>query len=248
MRKNAHARVSAWADGAVRAMVGDCAPVGALSFTATLVPRGPAAAVVLDDQQVQAVGEGAKRFPVLATVNGYTFATTVTRMRGEFLLGLSRAVREAAGVQAGDTVTVRLELDMQERVVDVPQDLDRALARDPEARAAFDAMAYTHRKEFARWVAEAKREDTRRAPRGQGARDDPHAPDPELNEAAPAEDAPRGATPIVQGSQSAQAPWRTTSCSETVSATRCETWRMVRSSSSSVNGVSAPQRSQTRWW
>jgi hypothetical protein len=71
--------------------------VGSVAFTATLVPRGPAAAVVLDDQQVATIGEGAKRFPVSATVNGYTFTTTVTPMRGEFLLGLSRAVREAAG-------------------------------------------------------------------------------------------------------------------------------------------------------
>lgn len=78
--------------------------MGALSFTAALVPRGPAAAVVLDDDQVQTVGEGARRFPVRATVNGFTFSTTVTRMRGEFLLGLGRAVREAAGAQAGDTV------------------------------------------------------------------------------------------------------------------------------------------------
>jgi hypothetical protein len=64
-------------------------------LTATLVPRGPAAAVVLDGEHVAAVGEGAKRFPVVATVNRYTWRTTVTRMRGEFLLGLNRAVRHA---------------------------------------------------------------------------------------------------------------------------------------------------------
>jgi hypothetical protein len=39
-----------------------------------LRPRGPAAAVVLDDDQVATVGEGTKRFPVVATVNGYTLA------------------------------------------------------------------------------------------------------------------------------------------------------------------------------
>ncbi|HXR28337.1 MAG TPA: YdeI/OmpD-associated family protein [Solirubrobacteraceae bacterium] len=126
-----------------------------------MVPRGPAAAIVLSEDQVAAVGEGAKRFPVTATVNGYAFATTVTRMRGEFLLGLSRAVREAAGAQAGDTVTVQLALDTEERTVEVPPALDAALAGDPRTRAAFDALAFTHRKEFARWVAEAKREETR---------------------------------------------------------------------------------------
>jgi hypothetical protein len=75
--------------------------MGSLSLTATLLSRGPAAAVVLDDEQIAAVGEGAKRFPVLATVDGYSWRTTITRMRGEFLLGLSREVRNAAGVEAG---------------------------------------------------------------------------------------------------------------------------------------------------
>jgi uncharacterized protein DUF1905 len=62
-----------------------------------LEPRGPAAAVVLDDAQVAAVGEGARRFPVVATVNGYTWRTSVARMGGEFLLGLSKEVRQGAG-------------------------------------------------------------------------------------------------------------------------------------------------------
>lgn len=135
--------------------------MGALTFKTTLQKRGPAAAVVLDDEQVRVVGEGAKRFPVSATVNGYTWRTSVARMRGEFLVGCNREVREGAGVQAGDTVEVTLELDTAPREVDVPEALAEALERDADAKAAFDRLAFTHRKEYARWVAEAKREETR---------------------------------------------------------------------------------------
>lgn len=135
--------------------------VGSVRLTATLVPRGAAAAVVLDDGHVALVGEGAKRFPVVATVNGYTWRTTVTRMRGEFLLGLNRAVRQEAGVGAGDTVEVELELDTGPREVEVPEALAAALAGDPDAREAFERLAYTHRKEYARWIDQAKRDDTR---------------------------------------------------------------------------------------
>lgn len=135
--------------------------VGSLTLTAELQPRGPAAAFVLDDEQVAIVGEGAKRFPARAEINGVTLRTTVTKMRGEYLFGLSRAAREQAGVQAGDTVTFTLELDSEPRTVEVPEALAAALAADPTTQAAFDALAYTHRKEFARWVAEAKRDDTR---------------------------------------------------------------------------------------
>jgi bacteriocin resistance YdeI/OmpD-like protein/uncharacterized protein DUF1905 len=137
------------------------ARMGTVKLEGELVARGPAAAFILDDEQVAAVGEGAKRFPVVATVNGYTWRTSVARMRGEFMVGLNREVREGAGVQAGDTVTLELALDTQPRTVDVPPALAEALDADPEARASFEGMAFTHRKEFARWIDEAKREETR---------------------------------------------------------------------------------------
>jgi hypothetical protein len=135
--------------------------MGKVHFTTRLEPRGPAAAVVLDDAQVAAVGEGPKRFPVVATVNGYTWRTTVARMGGEFLVGLSREVRQGAGVQAGDEIAVTIELDTAPRDVEVPEALEAALANDPLAKAAFAGMAVTHRKEYARWIAEAKRDETR---------------------------------------------------------------------------------------
>ena len=135
--------------------------MGELRFKAQLQPRGPAAAVVLDDAQVGVIGEGAKRFPVVATVNGYTWRTSVARMGGEFLLGLNQAVRRAAGVHSGDEVDVTVGLDVAPRQVEVPEALAAALATDPQAEASFKGMAFTHRKEYARWVAEAKREATR---------------------------------------------------------------------------------------
>ena len=135
--------------------------MGVLRFTTQLQPRGNASAVVLDDDQVAVVGEGAKRFPVVATVNGYTWRTSVTRMKGEFLLGLSREVRDGTGAQIGDEVEVTVELDQAPREVEVPGALAAALAADPDASATFDRLAFTHRKEYARWVAEAKRDETR---------------------------------------------------------------------------------------
>lgn len=135
--------------------------MGSLQLTTTLEPRGPAAAVILDDDQVAAIGEGPKRFPVRATINGYTWRTTVTRMRGENMLGLNREVRTGAGVEAGDSVEVLIELDTEPREVEVPGALADALAQDPVAKDAFEGMSFTHRKEYARWIDEAKRDETR---------------------------------------------------------------------------------------
>ena len=80
-------------------------------------------------------------------------------MGGAFYVPLAAEHREAAGVAAGQEVDVRIELDSAPRETPLPDDLDAAL--DDESRTFFHALAYTHRKEWVRWVEEAKRPETR---------------------------------------------------------------------------------------
>src|SRR3954452_4056575 len=114
--------------------------MGSLRLTTKLQARGPAAAVVLDEEQVAAIGEGAKRFPGAATIGDYTWRTTVTRMGGEFLLGMNKDVRKGAGVEACDTVAGVVGLDEAPRDVVVPAALLSALADDPVAKERYDAL------------------------------------------------------------------------------------------------------------
>jgi hypothetical protein len=132
-----------------------------LTLTMTLEQRGAAGAFLLSDEQVAAVGGGRRAFPVRVTVNGVTLSLRLARMGGENLIGLARAAREQAEVSIGSAYQVQIAADEVERTVEVPEDLAAALAADADARTAFDALAYSHRKEFARWVGEAKREATR---------------------------------------------------------------------------------------
>ena len=105
---------------------------------------------------------GRARAPVRATVDGFTFRTTVAAYGGRFYLGLNREVRQSAGVDAGDRVTVELELDDEPRVVEVPDDFRAELDADGDLRASFERLSYTHRREYVRWIEEARREETRR--------------------------------------------------------------------------------------
>ena len=77
------------------------------------------------------------------------------------MLPLSAEHREAAGVTAGDQVEVTIELDLEPRTVEVPDDLAAALSQAPGARAAFYALSYSTRKEYARQVESAKAQETR---------------------------------------------------------------------------------------
>jgi hypothetical protein len=132
-----------------------------LTLTLTLEPRGPAGAFLLSDEQVAAVGGGRRAFPVRVSVNSVTLPLRLARMGGENMIGLARAAREQAGVSIGSAYQVQIVADESERAVEVPQELSVALAGDAEARATFEALAYSHRKEFVRWVSEAKRDATR---------------------------------------------------------------------------------------
>lgn len=102
---------------------------------------------------------GEARPPVRGNLNGFQFRGRIAKYGGEYMLGFRREIREGASVEAGDTVDVEIELDTEPRTVALPDDLAAAL--DEEARATFDRMAYTHRREYVEWITEAKRPETR---------------------------------------------------------------------------------------
>jgi hypothetical protein len=133
--------------------------MGTRRFEGTLERHGSGTVVVVPFDLKEEFGSG--RPPVRATVNGHTFRTTLFTMGGRPLLGLNREVREAAGVDAGAQVSVTLERDKEPRSVAVPPDLAVALDRDLAVRNTFNGLSYTHRKEYVRWIEEAKREETR---------------------------------------------------------------------------------------
>ena len=112
------------------------------------------------DDVVVSLGAG-KRPPVVVTVGGHSYRTTVAPMGGAFWVPLSAEHREAAGVAVGDEVDVVVELDTAPRETPLPGDLDAAL--DDAARAHFHGLAPSHRKEWVRWVEEAKKPETRAA-------------------------------------------------------------------------------------
>ena len=132
-----------------------------MEFRTTVVLGGKTATgLQVPDDVVEALGAG-KRPPVVVTVGGYTYRTTVAPMGGAYWVPLAAEHREAAGVAAGEEVDVAIELDTAPREVPVPDDLAAAL--DEPARSHFDALAHSHRKEWVRWVEEAKKPETRAA-------------------------------------------------------------------------------------
>lgn len=129
------------------------------SFTTTLLRNGRNVGIEVPDEVVESFGAG-KRVPVIVTINGYSYPSTIAVMGGQYLLPLAAAHRGAAGVAGGETHEVTLTHDTSARDTPVPDDLAEALDA-AGALARFDALAPSHRKEHVRSVTEAKAEATR---------------------------------------------------------------------------------------
>jgi bifunctional DNA-binding transcriptional regulator/antitoxin component of YhaV-PrlF toxin-antitoxin module len=103
---------------------------------------------------------GAKRVPVKVSVNGAEYRSTVVRMGGKYMMIVPKIFRDAAGIKAGDKITVIMERDTEKRTVEIPKDLSDAI-RKAKLTDAFSKLSYTHQKEYVNAVNEAKKEETR---------------------------------------------------------------------------------------
>jgi hypothetical protein len=121
---------------------------------------GNTAGFEIPDEVVEEL-DGGRRPKVVVTVGKHTWRSSIANMGGTFMLGVSMANREAAGVSAGETLDVDIELDSAPREVDVPDDLVAELTRDAAAAAAWETWSFTRQKEAARSLIEAKKPETR---------------------------------------------------------------------------------------
>jgi hypothetical protein len=76
-------------------------------------------------------------------------------------LGLTQEIRQKLGKTFGARVSVKLWEDKEERTVEIPEDVAQIFAENPKAFEVYKKMSYTHRKEYMRWISEAKKTETR---------------------------------------------------------------------------------------
>ncbi|WP_182914260.1 YdeI/OmpD-associated family protein [Paenibacillus sp. 1011MAR3C5] len=109
---------------------------------------------------VESLGKG-KKPPVVVTISGYSYRSTVAVMGGKFMLPLNSDNRQQAGVAAGDIVEVELALDTEPREIVVPEDLAAALAQEETAAAFFAGLSYSNKNRIVYQIEQAKTAETR---------------------------------------------------------------------------------------
>lgn len=129
------------------------------TFKTTLLREGGMSCIPIPFDPMTAFGKA--RAPVKVTINGYTFRSTIAAMGGPPFVPFRRSRREAAGLEGTETLRVRVDLDTEPRVVTPPSDLVKALKASPPAWDRWREMSYTHQREYAEAIEEAKKPETR---------------------------------------------------------------------------------------
>ncbi|WLF68613.1 YdeI/OmpD-associated family protein [Clostridium septicum] len=105
---------------------------------------------------------GAKTVKVKVTFDGVEYRGSIVKMGGGcHIIGVTKEIRGKINKDFGDMVLVTVEKDEEERVVQVPEDLELELARDKEINDTWNSMSFLNRKKYVNWIVSAKREETR---------------------------------------------------------------------------------------
>ena len=129
------------------------------TFTTTIVRDGSMCFIPLTFDPKSVFGK--VRAPVKVTLNGYTYRSTIAAMGGPPCIPLRRSNREAAGLEGGETIDIRLELDTEKREVKPPADFVKAMKAAPPAWARWRTLSYSHQREHVEAVDGAKKPETR---------------------------------------------------------------------------------------
>ncbi len=101
------------------------------------------------------------RVPVKGTINGFPFRSSLMNMGDGHMMAVNADLRAGGKCKAGDRVKVVLELDEEERKVEVPASVKKIINSDPQAKEYWAKLSFTHQKEYVKAIEDAKRPETR---------------------------------------------------------------------------------------
>lgn len=135
--------------------------IDGVTFDTTLSARGNNTGIPVPRQVIEQLQKG-QRPPVLVTVNGYEYRSTVAVMNGQHLIAVSSAVRAATGLKGGDPISVTLKVAESPREVQVPADFAAAMEERVPARQFFDGLSNSVQRYHVDTINAAKSPETRR--------------------------------------------------------------------------------------
>ena len=132
-----------------------------LKFSTVLLTAGKTATgIKIPEEIIEKLGGGKKPL-VKVTINNFTYRSAVAVMGGAYMVGVNAENREAAKVKGGDKIDVTIELDTEERTIEIPAELQKAFSKNAAAKKIFESLSNSKKKALTIPIANAKTDETR---------------------------------------------------------------------------------------
>lgn len=103
---------------------------------------------------------GKKRLKVKVWYDNVLYRGLLTKYAGNYFMMINKEIRAKIGKKVGDLVSVKIEEDLEERIIELPEILLNFFKKEKKLKAVFDKLSYTHQKEYVVWISSAKKEET----------------------------------------------------------------------------------------
>lgn len=131
-----------------------------MKYKTIIIQSGNNTGIEVPEEIVESLGAG-KRPPVVLTLNGYTYRSTIAVMGGKFLIPLSAEHRKNAKVSGGDAVEITIALDTEPRIIELPAELEERMTKNTKASEFYNSLAPSAKKKIVMLVESAKTDETR---------------------------------------------------------------------------------------
>lgn len=105
---------------------------------------------------------GSKRVKVKAKFDEVEYRGSIVKMGLPcYMIGITKAIRKEIGKEAGDSISVEIEKDEEERVVELPENFKLALDKNKAAKDFYESLSYSAKRKYVQWITGAKKSETR---------------------------------------------------------------------------------------
>nr|WP_317333288.1 YdeI/OmpD-associated family protein [uncultured Romboutsia sp.] len=105
---------------------------------------------------------GSKRVKIKAKFDNVDYRGSIVRMGMPcFMIGLTKEIRKKIGKGIGDTVSVEIEKDEEERIIEMPIEFKSMINGNNNAKEFYDSLSYSQKKKYITWITSAKKKETK---------------------------------------------------------------------------------------
>lgn len=105
---------------------------------------------------------GTKRVKVKAKFDNIEYRGSIVKMGLPcYMIGITKEIRNKIGKTYGDVISVEIEKDEDERVIELPIEFEEKLKLNENAYKFYESLSYSHKRKYFQWITSAKKEETK---------------------------------------------------------------------------------------